>query len=940
MKSIFTSILAGLLLICISLQVKAQSWEWLNGPYGGDIRALASNSSGHVFATTMQGNVLRSTDNGANWELLNVGNPFRNPVFSLSINQSSGYVFVGLSSGGIVRSNDNGNSWTQVFASNDAVNAIAINSSGHIFAGTATGGVYRSTDNGASWMQRNVGLASMYIASFAINSDSEIFTSAGATVYHSTDNGDTWALTGGYPSKTLAINNGSDIFSGGPAGVLRSTNDGISWGVVNSGLTCLYINTLAIDSSDYLFAGTDSGGIFRSTDNGNSWVPVNNGLTLKRIQAFTVTPSGNIFAGTCGGVFRSTDSGSNWVEVDNGFKSAEIRGLAVNAISHIFAGIRGGGVLRSTDNGISWLRVSNGVNPFVHTLAMTPSGYVYAGTDSGVYVSSNNGNNWSPVDNGLTNLEVYSLAYNSSGDMFAGTFGDGVFRYTAGGGYWTQINSGLTNLNISALAINMTTNHIFAGTSGGIFRSTDNGNSWTPMNSGLTNLYVACLAINSGGNIFAGTYGSGPLFQSIDDGVSWVPVTIGIGNRAVLSLAINSKGHIFAATSAGIFVSYDNGGTWGIFNSGLTDPAVSSLAMGPNDVVFTGNFGGYGVYRFVPDFVSGVDMAVSLWGTRARPGFQKTYSLLYENLGSQDAKNVNLSLTLTLPTGVEYSSCSPTPCGINGQTVSWNLGGVAAFTGAPASVILNVLPWASVGDVVSGTATISTTSKDLNAVNNRSDDVEQIVNSWDPNDKEVQPLGGGVAKYIMPSQSLRYTIFFENSPSATAEAINIEVVDTLDANLDWSTLEIGAMSHPDTCQAVFDNVSGVLTWRCDSIMLPPNHTPPEGEGFVTFSILPDSGLPAGTQIKNRAYIKFDFNPWMAAPAGGPVVRTIGKSGDANLDGQVTVSDVVFIVNYLFKGGSAPNPLEAADVNCDGKETVSDVVYLINYLFKGGPHPAC
>jgi len=63
-------------------------------------------------------------------------------------------------------------------------------------------------------------------------------------------------------------------------------------------------------------------------------------------------------------------------------------------------------------------------------------------------------------------------------------------------------------------------------------------------------------------------------------------------------------------------------------------------------------------------------------------------------------------------------------------------------------------------------------------------------------------------------------------------------------------------------------------------------------------------------------------------------------GDANGDKKVTVSDVIYLVNYLFKGGSRPVPCESGDVNCDGKVTVSDVVYLINYLFKGGPPPAC
>lgn len=58
-------------------------------------------------------------------------------------------------------------------------------------------------------------------------------------------------------------------------------------------------------------------------------------------------------------------------------------------------------------------------------------------------------------------------------------------------------------------------------------------------------------------------------------------------------------------------------------------------------------------------------------------------------------------------------------------------------------------------------------------------------------------------------------------------------------------------------------------------MLPPNVNPPEGEGYVTFSISPYY-LSHGTEISNRAAIKFDYNPWMAAPEEGPVVNTIDE----------------------------------------------------------------
>ncbi|MEE9441436.1 MAG: FISUMP domain-containing protein [candidate division Zixibacteria bacterium] len=61
-------------------------------------------------------------------------------------------------------------------------------------------------------------------------------------------------------------------------------------------------------------------------------------------------------------------------------------------------------------------------------------------------------------------------------------------------------------------------------------------------------------------------------------------------------------------------------------------------------------------------------------------------------------------------------------------------------------------------------------------------------------------------------------------------------------------------------------------------------------------------------------------------------------GDANGDGDVNVGDAVYIISHVFKGGPAPNPIEAGDANCDGNCNVGDAVYLINYVFKGGPGP--
>jgi hypothetical protein len=67
---------------------------------------------------------------------------------------------------------------------------------------------------------------------------------------------------------------------------------------------------------------------------------------------------------------------------------------------------------------------------------------------------------------------------------------------------------------------------------------------------------------------------------------------------------------------------------------------------------------------------------------------------------------------------------------------------------------------------------------------------------------------------------------------------------------------------------------------------------------------------------------------------------VSLRGDVNGDGVINSADVVYLINHLFIGGSAPEPWTAGDVNCDGSVNTTDVVYLINYLFIGGPPPGC
>ena len=63
-------------------------------------------------------------------------------------------------------------------------------------------------------------------------------------------------------------------------------------------------------------------------------------------------------------------------------------------------------------------------------------------------------------------------------------------------------------------------------------------------------------------------------------------------------------------------------------------------------------------------------------------------------------------------------------------------------------------------------------------------------------------------------------------------------------------------------------------------------------------------------------------------------------GDANGDGVINVADIVYSVNFLYRGGDPPYPIDSADANCDGVVNVADVVHLVNYLYRQGPAPGC
>jgi len=240
---------------------------------------------------------------------------------------------------------------------------------------------------------------------------------------------------------------------------------------------------------------------------------------------------------------------------------------------------------------------------------------------------------------------------------------------------------------------------------------------------------------------------------------------------------------------------------------------------------------------------------------------------------------------------------------------------------------------------------------------------------------EAPAINSGVSVTVIPgSVSLNYV-----ATATDANCDGSELVISFENIPSWSTVLDNTISGDATCDDAdtsFTVIASdgdladtqVVTVTVDHSNVAPTITPvtdapvPAGTDFAYYPEITDpddvshtityTEYPSWCTVSNDSVVG-------TAPSGGPDVQTLTvivadycnadtlsftvsayTCGDANGDGDVNVGDGVYIINYVFKGGPAPVPVQAGDANCDLKTNVGDAVYIINYVFKGGPAPCC
>lgn len=285
-----------------------------------------------------------------------------------------------------------------------------------------------------------------------------------------------------------------------------------------------------------------------------------------------------------------------WISVNNGLTQQNFRSVVVTPNNFIFAG-SDSGVFRTTDLGGSWTSVKNGhTSDYVNSLYASNTGKIYSACQDGkVYRSTDNGLNWSQINSGLGNLPAYFITVNSLGYIFIGSSPTGVYRSTDDGSTWQQINNGFqfSEVFINCL-ITADSDVLMAGTGNdGLYRSTDNGDNWIQAYPSEAFLYLGRNSLNN--DIF-GCVTTG-ILKSTDNGLTWNYANSGLTSTYVNGVAFNYLNETFAATyGGGVFKSTDGGNFWNAQNSGLMPTNVWSLAVTSNGYLFAGSSTD-GIYR-------------------------------------------------------------------------------------------------------------------------------------------------------------------------------------------------------------------------------------------------------------------------------------------------------------------------------------------------------
>jgi uncharacterized repeat protein (TIGR01451 family) len=343
--------------------------------------------------------------------------------------------------------------------------------------------------------------------------------------------------------------------------------------------------------------------------------------------------------------------------------------------------------------------------------------------------------------------------------------------------------------------------------------------------------------------------------------------TLDAGETGIENIAMHLKGFGYTYTDAnGDYTFQAPTGTYVLSQEVKSIFPMSSCQTKEYNVTVTAASGCSQTFNYADSLIPSHDLFIATmrnYNSAVVPGEIYTQRLLVKNIGNVTEANgkigykhdnqlllLNPSSELTKTSGIRIDQSASFPS-LSPNSISNSFVHYQVPTNMPINTIVVF------NDTIAKALPLSTEwLEDMSPWNNVNDYNDICVSSYDPNSKEVLPRGTG-PKGIVPktTKQLTYTIHFQNL--GTYYAKKVELIDTLDRDLDMSSLSPITASHKFE---TFIDDNGVVKFLFDKIYLPCEKDGGDASnGFVTYTINLRKDLPEGTEITNFADIYFDYN---------------------------------------------------------------------------------
>jgi len=599
MLSILVSLRCGLVaavtLALLAGHAGATNWNYLDGPFGGQPDALTIDAAGNTWAAMngagvyvrasgtsrwllrpglpTQGNAaIRVDSRGAafaagssglyvlgpgatTWDNLAGTNGLPPTSFSALFIDVDDTLYAASGNGAVYRGKGADAAWTAVGTPlPGSPSAIVKDRAGNLWASVPGFAVYKLAPGAADWTAVGSGVTSAPINSLIVVGP-DLFAGIQfggvAKLANAAGGGTTWVpWTGGALAVqdavyALAASATGTIYAAGLGRVLATTAASTSWVTVGSGLqgNGPSYSIVWSDGEQRLTLGNGSG--IHTLDAGQSqWQQGNDGMAASTVYGLAATSGGTLYAATFGqGVQRQAAGTRTWEAVDASRIGVTAEAIVVDTQGTVFA-VAGGEVKKLVAD--AWQTAGSGQSEFARSLVVDAAGAIVAGTAGGVQKLAPGASNWTTLGTGLPAGEnIYALAIDGSGAIFAGIFGNGIWSLPAGDTAWSKADAGLPDASIRVLQRDPA-GAMHAGMGDGVYRNA--GGTWTKVGANALEA-VTALAFDTNGDAYAAV--ANQRVHRLPAGTAtWLPVPAGLESRGVTTL-LAANGRVYGGTEAG-----------------------------------------------------------------------------------------------------------------------------------------------------------------------------------------------------------------------------------------------------------------------------------------------------------------------------------------------------------------------------------------------------